>query len=169
MNDEIPYRIGIGFDAHELKRGRPFVLGGTPLPYHLGLSGHSDGDVLLHALMDAILGALALPDIGVLFPVTSPEYKNIDSRNLLKMVLRKMRQRKWRLAQIDCVIVCDRPKLAPHTPLLRKTLASLLKLRENMIGLKAKTTEGTRFALPNKSVSALVVTLLVPKPKIQNR
>lgn len=169
MNDETTYRIGIGFDAHKLKRGRPFVLGGTPLPYPLGLSGHSDGDVLLHALMDAILGALALPDIGVLFPDTSPEYKNISSRNLLKIVLKKMSQRNWRLAQIDCVIVCDRPKLAPYMPLFRKTLASILKLPEKMIGLKAKTTEGTRLAFPGKSVATLVVTLLVPKPKIPNR
>lgn len=165
VNDEIHYRIGIGFDAHELKRGRPLVLGGTPLPYPLGLLGYSDGDVLLHALMDAILGALALPDIGTLFPDNSPEYKNRDSRQLLKMVLKRMEQRKWRLVQIDCVIVCDRPKLAIHIPLLRKTLASLLKVPEKMIGLKAKTTEGTRFALPLKSVSALVVALLIPRGK----
>ncbi|MCX7732036.1 MAG: 2-C-methyl-D-erythritol 2,4-cyclodiphosphate synthase [candidate division WOR-3 bacterium] len=160
MNNRLPWRIGIGFDAHRLKKGRKLMLGGTEIPSAYGLAGHSDADVLLHALIDGLLGALALPDIGQQFPDTDPAFRNADSRQLLKTVLRMVRQKGYRLLQLDSTLVTDRPKLASHIPDIRQNLARLLKIPENRIGIKAKTTEGTRLALPEKSISALVTVLL---------
>ncbi|MEO0021104.1 MAG: 2-C-methyl-D-erythritol 2,4-cyclodiphosphate synthase [candidate division WOR-3 bacterium] len=160
MSNRLPWRLGIGFDAHCLKKGRKLMLGGTEIPAAYGLAGHSDADVLLHALIDGLLGALALPDIGQLFPDTDPAYRNADSRQLLKTVLRMVRQKGYRLLQLDSILVTDRTKLAPHIPEIRQNLACLLKVPENCIGIKAKTTEGTRLALPEKSISALVTVLL---------
>jgi len=160
LNNRLPWRIGIGFDAHRLKKGRKLMLGGTEIPSAYGLAGHSDADVLLHALIDGLLGALALPDIGQQFPDTDPAFRNADSRQLLKTVLRMVRQKGYRLLQLDSTLVTDRPKLASHIPDIRQNLARLLKIPENRIGIKAKTTEGTRLALPEKSISALVTVLL---------
>lgn len=157
----IPYRIGIGFDSHCLKKGRRLILGGTEIKFHLGLSGHSDADVLLHALIDAITGALALPDIGTLFPDTNPQYQNADSRKLLKTVLKKVKQKRWRVAQIDAILICDQPTLTNHIPEIRSHIASILKIPLDRIGIKAKTTEGTLIALPAKSITALAIALLI--------
>lgn len=136
------------------------MLGGTEIPSAYGLAGHSDADVLLHALIDGLLGALALPDIGQQFPDTDPAYRNADSRQLLKSVLNLVNRTGYRLLQLDSILVADRPKLAPHIPEIRQNLARLLKISENCIGIKAKTTEGTQLALPEKSISALVTVLL---------
>ncbi|MEO0005309.1 MAG: 2-C-methyl-D-erythritol 2,4-cyclodiphosphate synthase [candidate division WOR-3 bacterium] len=159
----IPYRIGIGFDSHCLKKGRRLILGGIEIKFHLGLSGHSDADVLLHALIDALTGALGMPDIGTLFPDNDPKYQNASSEKLLKIVLDKVKQKRWQVAQIDTVIICDQPKLTDHFPSVRNHLSKKLNIPSDRIGLKAKTTEGTRIALPEKSISALVTALLVPQ------
>ncbi len=134
------------------------------IKFHSGLSGHSDADVLLHALIDAIAGALALPDIGTLFPDTDPQFQNADSGVLLKTILKKVKRWHWHIAQIDAILVCDQPQLASHFPAMRSHLSRTLKIPFDRIGLKAKTTEGTFIALPKKSISALVITLLV-RPK----
>lgn len=139
------------------------MLGGTQILSEWGLAGHSDADVLLHALIDGLLGALALPDIGEQFPDTDPAYRNADSRQLLKTVLSLVSRAGYRLIQLDSILVTDKPKLAPHIPEIRQNLARLLKIPENCIGIKAKTTEGTRIALPAKSISALVTVLLAVK------
>lgn len=161
MKNTIPYRIGLGFDAHRLKKGRPLVLGGTFIDFDYGLVGHSDADVLMHALIDALLGALALPDIGTIFPDTDPQYHNIESKKLLRLVMSRVHRAKYRIAQVDSVLICDLPKISPYVRQIRENLAHLLKIPPDRIGIKAKTTEGTQLALPNKSISALVITLLV--------
>jgi 2-C-methyl-D-erythritol 2,4-cyclodiphosphate synthase len=161
LNNLIPYRIGLGFDAHRLKKGRKLILGGTEIAFNYGLAGHSDADVLLHALIDALLGALALPDIGTLFPDTDPRFRNMDSRKLLKGVLSRINRTKYRIAQIDSVLICDQPQISPVVNQIRQNLSTLIKVRADCIGIKAKTTEGTRLALPGKSISVLVIALLV--------
>ncbi|MGQ9707522.1 MAG: 2-C-methyl-D-erythritol 2,4-cyclodiphosphate synthase [bacterium] len=163
MKGKLPYRIGIGFDAHQFKRGRRLRLGGTEIDFHLGLFGYSDADVLLHALIDALTGALALPDIGTLFPDSDPKYKHADSQQLLRNVLKRIKQTHYQIAQIDAILICDQPKLTPHIPAIRHHLASLLKVPQDRIGLKAKTTEATRIALPRKSISVILIAFLVLK------
>ncbi|MEO0077515.1 MAG: 2-C-methyl-D-erythritol 2,4-cyclodiphosphate synthase [candidate division WOR-3 bacterium] len=152
--------IGLGFDAHNLKRGRRLVLGGVTIPHPSGLTGHSDGDVLLHAITDAFLGATALPDLGTLFPDTDPTYKDADSAGLLLQAYSLVRQKGWRAASIDCVVVCDKPKLTPHAETIRSSIARLLSLRPDCVGFKAKTTEGTNLARPDRSIAALATVLL---------
>jgi 2-C-methyl-D-erythritol 2,4-cyclodiphosphate synthase len=154
------FRIGIGFDAHELRRGRPLVIGGVRIRSEIGLLGHSDADVLLHAVTDALLGALALPDIGTLFPDTDPAWRDADSAKLLLHAYRRVRARGYKVANLDCVVICDRPKIAPHAPAIRGRIAGLLGTAIGCVGLQAKTTEGTRLALRQKSIAALTTVLL---------
>jgi 2-C-methyl-D-erythritol 2,4-cyclodiphosphate synthase len=153
-------RIGIGFDAHEFCKGRKLMLGGTHIPYPQGLAGHSDADALLHAVTDALLGALALPDIGRQFPDTDPRYKDADSRVLLGKVMKRVSARGYQVANLDCVVVCDRPKLAPYADAIRSRIAGLLGVNPDRVGLKAKTCEGTLLAIPGKSIAAFVTVLL---------
>lgn len=155
------YRIGIGFDAHVLKRGGKLRLGGVnfSVPYHL--IGYSDADVLIHSLIDALLGAMALPDIGTIFPDTEPEYKDANSIELLQIVVRRIKRSGWRVAQIDSTLITDIPHLAPFIPSIRENLATTLKITPEFVGLKAKTTEGTRVALVRKSIAAFSIALLV--------
>ncbi len=153
-------RIGLGFDAHNLKKGRRLVLGGVTIPHPSGLTGHSDGDVLLHAITDALLGATALPDLGTLFPDTDPTCKDADSAGLLLHACGLVRQQGWCATNIDCVVVCDQPKLAPHAEAIRSSIGRLLSLRPDCVGLKAKTTEGTGLARPGRSIAALALVLL---------
>lgn len=129
------------------------------VPYHL--IGHSDADVLIHSLIDALLGAMALPDIGTMFPDTEPEYKNANSIELLQIVARRIKRSGWRVAQTDSTLVTDIPRLAPFIPSIRKNLAKTLKITPQFVGLKAKTTEGTRVALVRKSIAAFSIALLV--------
>src|SRR3954466_3348220 len=135
-------RIGHGFDAHRFRRGRKLVLGGVEIPYTLGLAGHSDADVLLHALMNAILGALGKGDIGVHFPDTESRYKGISSAKLLETVLLMMRRAKVRVVNGDVTIVAEKPRLSPHYDKIRRRLADLLDVPVARINLKAATTEG---------------------------
>jgi 2-C-methyl-D-erythritol 2,4-cyclodiphosphate synthase len=160
-----PYRTGIGFDAHLLKKGRPLILGGVNIPCPYGLIGHSDADVLVHSIIDALLGAMAMPDIGTLFPDTDPQYLNVCSINLLQIVLQRIKRNGWQVAQMDSIIITDLPRLAPFVAPIRKSLAAQLKIASGLIGLKAKTTEGTEIALKRKSVAALSIVLLVPRKR----
>jgi len=154
------YRTGIGFDAHKLAAGRRLMLGGVHVPSRLGLRGHSDADVLLHALTDALLGALALPDIGTLFPDTDPKWKDAPSELMLKDAYRRLKARGFRLVNADCVLVCDRPKLQPHYLAMCRNIAGMLQVPPDCVGLKAKTTEGTLLALKGKSIAAMAVVLV---------
>lgn len=160
MKHRIPFRIGIGFDAHCLKKDRKLLLGGVEIPSDWGLSGYSDADVLLHAVIDALLGACALPDIGQQFPDSCPSYRHANSQQLLKTVIQMLKRRRYRIVQLDSILIADQPKIAPHTEEIRANLSRLLKIPSHLIGIKAKTTEGTRLALPRKSISALVTILL---------
>ncbi len=134
-------RVGIGFDIHKLVEDRKLILGGIEFESELGLLGHSDADVLTHAIMDAILGALALPDIGNLFPDTDPAYKDIYSIDLLDKVVEKMFQRGYKIGNLDSVIICERPKIAPHREKIVKLLADHLKTDTTNVSVKASTSE----------------------------
>lgn len=153
-------RSGIGFDAHELTVGRELKLGGHVVPFDRGLAGHSDGDVLLHAIIDALLGALALPDIGSRYPDSDPELADVDSRRLLQEVLGEVRLRGYRLEQVDCVLVCDRPRIQPYRDAIVSSLSTLLALPPDRVGLKAKSCEGTALAIPGSSLAALAIVQL---------
>jgi 2-C-methyl-D-erythritol 2,4-cyclodiphosphate synthase len=141
------------------------MLGGVHIPFRLGLRGHSDADVLLHALTDALLGALALPDIGTLFPDTDATWKGASSGLMLKEAHKRVRAKGFQLANADCILVCDRPKLQPHSAAIRESIAGLLNVPIDRIGLKAKTTEGTLLALKRKSIAAIAVVLVTPTGK----
>ncbi|MBM3331273.1 2-C-methyl-D-erythritol 2,4-cyclodiphosphate synthase [candidate division WOR-3 bacterium] len=154
------YRIGFGFDAHELVSGRRLMLGGVHILSRLGLRGHSDADVLLHALTDALLGALALPDIGTLFPDTDARWRDAASELMLKEADRRARAAGYRLVNADCVLVCDQPKLQPYCLAVRESIAAMLGVPPDRIGLKAKTTEGMLLALKRKSIAAMAVVLV---------
>ena len=153
-------RIGHGYDAHRLVAGRALVLGGVTIPHHLGLLGHSDADVLTHALCDAILGALGLGDIGRHFPDSDPQYRGIASLKLLAQVISLMRQQGFALANADVTVIAQQPKLAPHLPAMRANLAATCAVGEAAINLKATTTEGMGFAGREEGIAAHAVVLL---------
>lgn len=155
-------RVGIGYDVHPLAPGRRLVLGGLTVPYELGLAGHSDADALTHALMDAILGACGLPDIGTLFPSSDPKYEGADSLDLLDEVLRRARRAGWQVAQVDCVVVAQKPRLAEYLPRMRQTLATRLGLPAEAVGLKATTPEGLGALGRGEGIAALAVALVEP-------
>ena len=134
-------RVGLGYDIHRLVENRDLILGGVKFESELGLLGHSDADVLTHAIMDAILGALALPDIGNLFPDTDPVYKNIYSIDLLDKVVEKMGERGYRIGNLDSVIICEKPKIAPHREEIISLLSHHLKTDKENISVKASTSE----------------------------
>ncbi len=159
-HSEFRFRTGIGFDAHVLASQRKLMLGGVEIPHKQGLAGHSDGDVLLHAITDALLGALGLPDIGSQFPDTDPAYKDADSTDLLKEVCRLVRNKGYRVANVDSVVICDEPRLAPHADALQASIAAILEIGKDRVGIQAKTTEGTMLAIPGKSIAVLATVLL---------
>lgn len=152
-------RIGLGVDVHALEKGRPLILGGLRIDYPLGLAGHSDADVLVHAIMDALLGAAALGSIGELFPDSDPKYKDVDSMLLLKEVLDRLHQKELRIQQLDCVLMAQEPKLAPYQHKIRKNLAAKMGLDIDLIGLKATTTESLGFIGRKEGIMAQVVVL----------
>ncbi|MCM1264886.1 MAG: 2-C-methyl-D-erythritol 2,4-cyclodiphosphate synthase [Candidatus Gastranaerophilales bacterium] len=137
----LPYRIGIGYDIHRLEENRDLIIGGIKIPYEKGLQGHSDADVLIHAIIDALLGALALPDIGTLFPDTDPKYKGADSTLLLKEVYTMVRNKGYRVGNLDSNIIAQAPKMMPHIPSIKANLAKLLEIDIETISVKAKTKE----------------------------
>ncbi len=153
-------RIGIGYDVHRLVADRPLILGGVKIPHTLGLLGHSDADVLCHALMDALLGAAALPDIGRLFPDNDPKYAGADSLQLLRQVADMLHREGWQVGNVDAVIMAERPKLAPHIEQMRENIAGVLGLEIGAVGLKATTTEKLGFVGHEEGIAAQAVVLL---------
>ena len=145
------------------------MLGGVRIPSKLGLLGHSDADVLLHALTDALLGSLALRDIGTLFPDTDPKWKDADSAMMLGAAYRNVTSKGYLLMNADCVLVCDRPLLSPHSKAIRRNIARILNVQPDRIGLKAKTTEGTQLALKRKSIAAFAIVLVAGEPGTRSR
>lgn len=153
-------RTGIGYDVHRLGAGRRLVLGGVEVPHETGLIGHSDADVLLHAICDALLGAAALGDIGQLFPDNDPQYKDIDSTILLRRVAQRLLDNGWKIGNIDSVVIAQRPKLAPYIPLMRSTIASVLGTGEECISVKATTTEHLGFEGREEGIAALATVTI---------
>jgi len=153
-------RIGQGFDVHALVAGRKFVLGGVEIPYHLGLEGHSDADVLLHAICDALLGAAGLGDIGRHFPDSDAQYAEIDSRMLLRDVARKLAALKLRVVNVDATIVAQAPRMTPHFARMTGNIAADLGVAPAAINLKATTTEGLGFTGRGEGIAAMAVALL---------
>ena len=154
-------RVGEGWDVHQLVAGRKLILGGVEVPHTAGLLGHSDADVLLHAITDALLGAAGLGDIGTHFPAGDPTYRGIDSRTLLRMAMDKVSAAGWLIANIDSTIVADEPRIAPHIQAIRASIAGVLGLREDQVSVKAKRTEGLGFTGTGEGMAAYAVTLLV--------
>ena len=150
-------RIGYGFDSHEFRPGIPLKIGGVELPHDKGLGGHSDGDVLLHAITDALLGAIAAPDIGALFPPSDPKWKGADSALFMREALKRVRAAGYNVANIDASLILSAPKIGPHAAVIRASLAKLIGLRSDCIGLKAKTPEGLN--LENAAIAHVVVLL----------
>ncbi len=153
-------RIGHGYDIHRLRRGRKLFLGGIEIPYDRGLSGHSDADVLLHALMNALLGAMGEGDIGIHFPDRDPSYKNISSVTLLQRVTRIMQRRGFKLTNADLTVLAEQPKLAPHYGAIKKRVAGVLKVLESRINIKAVTTEKLGSIGRGQAIAATAVVLL---------
>ncbi len=155
-------RIGHGYDVHRLTEGRPLIIGGVDIPFEKGLLGHSDADVLTHAVMDAALGAAALGDIGRHFPDTDPAYAGADSLALARAVAGILAQAGWRLVNIDATILCQRPKLAPHIPAMRENLAAAFGLGVGAVSVKATTEEGLGFTGEGLGIAAHAVALICP-------
>lgn len=153
-------RVGFGFDVHQLQAGRELWLGGVNIPFEKGALGHSDADVLLHAICDALLGAAALRDIGFHFPNTSSEYKNIDSKILLKDVVALLKQHGWRVGNIDATLAMERPKINPHIPEMIRTLAPILEVEEGDVSIKATTNETLGYVGREDGVNAYAVALI---------
>jgi 2-C-methyl-D-erythritol 2,4-cyclodiphosphate synthase len=153
-------RVGFGYDVHALVKGRPLILGGVKIPYLLGLQGHSDADVLIHAISDALLGAISEGDIGRHFPDTDPQYKNIQSTILLKRVMTMMREKKFHILNIDTTILAQKPKLSDHIPRMVKEIADTLEIETERVNVKATTSEGLGFAGRGEGIAVHAVALL---------
>ena len=155
------FRVGLGYDAHPLVKGRSLILGGVKIPHHLGLMGHSDADVLTHAIIDAILGALAKGDIGQHFPDSDPAYKDVDSLLMLRKVMEWVREDGFRINQADSTIVAQEPKLALSLVAMKQRLSEALAIQMHQINLKATTTEGMGFCGRQEGIEAYAVVSLV--------
>jgi 2-C-methyl-D-erythritol 2,4-cyclodiphosphate synthase len=158
-------RIGLGRDIHRLAAGRRFLLGGVELPAEKGELGHSDGDVLAHAVSDALLGAAAIADIGELFPPSDPRWKDADSLSLLKSAYQKVRKAGWRLVNLDCVVSAEKPRLLPYREAIRASLASALGVDRGAVFVKGKTNEGLGPLGRGEAVEALAICLLEEAPE----
>jgi 2-C-methyl-D-erythritol 2,4-cyclodiphosphate synthase len=157
-------RVGIGYDVHRLVAGRPLVLGGVPIASELGLDGHSDADVALHALMDALLGAAALGDIGQHFPPTEEKWRGADSLDLLRRVVAVLAERGYRAGNVDLTIVAERPRIGPHAPLMRERIAAALGLTPEGVSVKATTNERIGFVGRGEGIAALAVATIERTP-----
>ncbi len=156
----MPYRVGLGLDAHAFQEGRRLVLGGVEIPHERGLAGHSDADVLVHALMDALLGACGERDIGERFPDTDPAYRDISSLVLLEEVMGLVSEKGYRVVNVDCVVVAQEPRLSPHIPEMRSRISAFLGVPPEQVGIKATTTEGMGFTGRGEGIAALATVLL---------
>ena len=155
------FRIGIGYDVHRLEKGREFILGGIKVPFDKGPLGHSDGDVLIHAICDALLGALALGDIGKHFPDTDEEFKNINSKILLEKTINMIRFYGYEISNIDSTVCLQKPKISSHIPDMVQSLSRVLNVDPHQVSIKATTTEKLGFVGEEKGISAYAVALLV--------
>jgi len=153
-------RVGFGYDVHPFVSGRPLILGGIQIPYLFGLMGHSDADVLIHAICDALLGAIAEGDIGRHFPETDPQYRDIKSTLLLKKVLAKVREKGFHPINIDTTIVAQKPKLSDNIPRMVKEIATILEIEAERVNVKATTTEGLGFTGREEGIAAYAVALV---------
>ncbi len=160
---EQQYRIGLGYDIHRLVEGRELIIGGVRITHEKGLLGHSDADVLVHAIIDALLGALALDDIGTLFPDTDPRYKNIDSTILLKNVYKIVKKEGYKISNIDSNIIAQNPKMMPYIPKMKEILADILEINPADISIKAKTKEKLDAVGENKAIEANSAVMLIKK------
>ncbi|MGC9261771.1 MAG: 2-C-methyl-D-erythritol 2,4-cyclodiphosphate synthase [Phycisphaerae bacterium] len=154
------YRIGIGYDLHRTQAGRPLILGNITIPHTFGLLGHSDADVVIHAIIDAITGAAGLPDVGELFPNSDPAYQNIDSARLLEETLAELHKTPWRINNIDVVIVAQSPKISPHKSAMRQRIAQLLQVSPEVVNIKGKTNENVDAVGEEKAIACHCVALL---------
>jgi len=153
-------RTGLGYDLHRLKRGRRFLLAGVEIPSSKGEFGHSDGDALAHAVCDALLGASALGDIGEMFPPSDPEWKDADSMTLLRNVFLLVKRHGWQVVNLDCVVICEKPKVLPYRGVICKSLAETLEVPVESVFVKGKTAEGAGAAGKGKAVEVMAVCLL---------
>jgi 2-C-methyl-D-erythritol 2,4-cyclodiphosphate synthase len=156
-----PVRIGQGFDVHALVPGRHLVLGGVSIEHAQGLLGHSDADVLLHAITDALLGAAGLGDIGRSYPDSDPRYRDADSRALLAEVVQRIQQQGWRVGNLDCVVIAEQPRIAPYVEAIRGSIAQLLNIEPARVNVKGKTTERLGFIGRGEAIAASAVVLLI--------
>ena len=156
-------RVGMGYDVHKLTEGRDLILGGVTIPWEKGLLGHSDADVLIHAVMVALLGAAALGDIGKHFPDTDPAYKGISSLKLLEHVMCLLKRNGFSVGNVDAVIIAQKPKMAPHIPQMRKNLAEAMGIPEGRVNVKATTEEGLGFTGRGEGIASQAVCLLEEK------
>ncbi len=154
-------RIGNGYDVHKLVEGRDLIIGGVKIPYELGLLGHSDADVLLHAVCDALLGAAALGDIGKLFPDTDNTFKDIDSKILLAKTVEAISEKGYKINNIDCTIIAQKPKMSPYIEKMRNTIAEICSIDADAVNVKATTEEGLGFTGKGEGISASAVCLLL--------
>ena len=155
-------RVGMGYDVHRLAENRDLIIGGVKIPYEKGLLGHSDADVLLHAIMDALLGAAAMGDIGKHFPDTDPKYEGASSMKLLEHVGKLLEEENYQIINIDATIIAQRPKMAPHIPQMVENVARVLKLEKNQVNIKATTEEGLGFTGTGEGISSQAICALMP-------
>jgi 2-C-methyl-D-erythritol 2,4-cyclodiphosphate synthase len=160
-----PFRIGHGIDVHRLVEGRKLIIGGVEIPFERGLDGHSDADVLLHAIADAILGAIGERDIGSWFPNTDPQWRGASSLVLLAEVWRVASERGWTMGNVDATVIAEAPKLAPHVALMKERIAATLAIEVSQIGIKATTSEGLGYQGRAEGISADAVVLLFKAQK----
>lgn len=155
------FRVGFGYDSHKFTPDRPLVIGGICIPYPLGLAAHSDGDVLIHALCDALLGAAGLKDIGTFFPDNDNTFLNIDSKLLLEKVVQLLTEQNWKVNNVDCTLVLEQPKMKPHIDDMKTSLASILKMEEDRISIKAKTNEKMGFTGACEGIAATAAVTII--------
>lgn len=157
------FRIGQGFDAHRFTVGNEIIIAGVHIPYIHSLQAHSDGDVLLHALCDALLGAAGMPDIGTLFPDTDVAFKGVDSRHLLRDVIQRLETAGWVVGNVDTTLIAQAPKMLPHIPEMRQNIAADIGVAVDAVGIKATTTERMGFAGRGEGIAAMAVVLLTQR------
>ena len=155
------FRVGLGYDSHRFALDRPLVIGGIRIPFDKGLAAHSDGDVLIHAICDALLGAAALKDIGTHFPDNDNQFQNVDSKILLGKVMDLLQERGWAINNLDCTLVLEEPKMKPHVDRMVETLAPILHIGADQLSIKAKTNEKMGFTGQKEGVAAMAIVSLV--------
>ncbi|MEE8468699.1 MAG: 2-C-methyl-D-erythritol 2,4-cyclodiphosphate synthase [Planctomycetota bacterium] len=158
--EDVTQRVGLGFDVHRLVEGRPCILGGVEIPHPKGPSGHSDGDAVLHALVDAVTGAAGLDDVGTLFPDDDPRWEGADSAELLRTAVERVHEAGWRVVNVDVVVATEGPRIAPHRAAMRKVIATLLGVEMDAVNVKGKTFEGLGALADGEGVAVQAVCLL---------